>query len=570
MGITASIDISAEQRQLILALLNKYLPNTQVWAFGSRVKWTTRFNSDLDLVAFSSPQQDPQISALKEAFEESNLPFRVDLLVWDNLPENFQRNIQECYEVLVEAKKVEQGLGLKPNWLDMELGQFIELKRGYDLPKNNRETGSVPLVSSSGESDFHSVAKVSGPGVVTGRYGTIGKVFYIEEDFWPLNTTLYVRDFKGNDPLFVYYFLKTISYSDYSDKAAVPGINRNHLHKAQIRVPIDPFYQRELAQILWGFDKKIELNRQTNQTLEQIAQAIFKSWFVDFEPVKAKVAALNSLSPRERAGVRGKELAEQAAICAISGKTPEQLAQLNPLTLQQLKSTAALFPDALVDSELGEIPEGWVVSSIDDVCDFQNGYAFQSQEMSKSDIGAYKVFKMGGIKKGGGLNRDSTKDWYEKSKCEKLDRYVIKKGDLLMCMTDMKNNVALLGHTALMDVDNEYILNQRVGLLRTRNKHIANYPFLYILTNSDFFIEDLRSRANSGVQVNLSTKEIKETKFVLPDKNVHVEFDKVAVQLQEKIFSLEAEQDYLSELRDSLLPKLLSGEITLSNLDDAA
>lgn len=169
---------------------------------------------------------------------------------------------------------------------------------------------------------------------------------------------------------------------------------------------------------------------------------------------------------------------------------------------------------------------------------------------------------MGHIKKGGGLNQSGTKDYFEKEKSEKLGRYLIKKGDLLMCMTDMKNNVALLGHTALMDVDDCYLLNQRVGLLRSKNTQVANYPFLYILTNSENFIEDLRSRANSGVQVNLSTKEIKETKFILPSKSIHREFDSRVLNLWEQIFTLECEQTYLEELRDTLLPKLLSGELS--------
>lgn len=85
-------------------------------------------------------------------------------------------------------------------WRETSLGDIIELKRGYDLPQQLRTPGRIPLVSSSGVTDHHDVAKVRGPGVVTGRYGTLGQVFFIAEDFWPLNTTLYVRDFKGNDP----------------------------------------------------------------------------------------------------------------------------------------------------------------------------------------------------------------------------------------------------------------------------------------------------------------------------------------------------------------------------------
>ena len=134
-------------------------------------------------------------------------------------------------------------------WHETSLGEVIELKRGYDLPKRERIPGSVPLVSSSGITDYHAKAKVKGPGVVTGRYGTLGQVFFVRDDFWPLNTTLYVRDFKGHDPRFISYFLRTLDFSAYSDKAAVPGLNRNHLHQDIVRVP--PLgEQRAIARVL--------------------------------------------------------------------------------------------------------------------------------------------------------------------------------------------------------------------------------------------------------------------------------------------------------------------------------
>ena len=173
-------------------------------------------------------------------------------------------------------------------WRMTSLGEVVELKRGYDLPQRDRIPGSVPLVSSSGVTDHHAEAKVKGPGVVTGRYGTLGKVFYVEEDFWPLNTTLYVRDFKGNDPRFISYFLRTLDFFAYSDKAAVPGLNRNHLHQEVVRIPpLDE--QCAIAHVLGTLDDKIELNRRMNETLEAMARALYRSWFVDFEPVRAKM-----------------------------------------------------------------------------------------------------------------------------------------------------------------------------------------------------------------------------------------------------------------------------------------
>ena len=161
-------------------------------------------------------------------------------------------------------------------WIEGPLGSFIELKRGYDLPTQDRVPGPYPVVSSSGPSGWSNRPKVTAPGVVTGRYGTLGAVFYVKDDFWPLNTTLYVRDFKGNDPRFVSYFLRTFDFTAYSDKAAVPGVNRNALHESRVSFP-PLLEQRAIAGVLGALDDKIDLNRRMNETLEALAQLRFDS-----------------------------------------------------------------------------------------------------------------------------------------------------------------------------------------------------------------------------------------------------------------------------------------------------
>lgn len=133
-----------------------------------------------------------------------------------------------------------------------------------------------------------------------------------------------------------------------------------------------------------------------------------------------------------------------------------------------------------------------------------------------------------------------------------------------MCMTDMKGNVALLGHTALMNEDEKYIVNQRVGLLRPKNSVGIDYPYLYILTNSTLFIEDLRSRANSGVQVNLSTSEIRNTKIIIPDFQTNSAFDHAVKPFFLRLFNSQKENHSLRTIRDNLLPKLISGELEVS------
>lgn len=165
---------------------------------------------------------------------------------------------------------------MSDSWLNVKLGEILTLKRGYDLPTDQRDTnGSYPVVSSAGITGRHSVAKVQPPGIVTGRYGTTGEIFFLTEPFWPLNTSLYVMDFKGNDPRFVYFLLQTIDFSAFSGKTGVPGVNRNELH--QIPVLLPPLAeQRKIAAILSTWDEAIALTRQLIAALQRRKQALMQ------------------------------------------------------------------------------------------------------------------------------------------------------------------------------------------------------------------------------------------------------------------------------------------------------
>lgn len=165
-------------------------------------------------------------------------------------------------------------------WRNCKLGDVLTLKRGYDLPQQNREEGDVAVVTSSGITGFHSEAKATAPGVITGRYGTLGEVFYLEQDYWPHNTTLYVVDFKKTDPRFAAYFLRHILKSYQSDKAAVPGVDRKVLHDIDVRVPIDVGVQQKIAKILAAYDDLIENNKRRMVLLEEAARSIYEEWFV--------------------------------------------------------------------------------------------------------------------------------------------------------------------------------------------------------------------------------------------------------------------------------------------------
>lgn len=159
------------------------------------------------------------------------------------------------------------------SWTKKTLGNVVDLKRGFDLPASRRVDGDFPVYSSSGLTGTHDNCAVKGPCVITGRYGTIGKVFYSGGDCWPLNTALYSCDFKGNNPRYIFYLLQTVPWQEYATASAVPGINRNHVNTHEVTIP-DIETQRRIANILDGFTDKIALNNQINGYLAVQCEAI--------------------------------------------------------------------------------------------------------------------------------------------------------------------------------------------------------------------------------------------------------------------------------------------------------
>ena len=261
-------------------------------------------------------------------------------------------------------------------------------------------------------------------------------------------------------------------------------------------------------------------------------------------------------------------LPEQKAIAKVLTAFDDkiELLQAQNKTLENMAQT--IFKEWFGKYRIGdELPEGWRVGEFGEVIEFINGYAFKSKDLSKEPIdNAYKVFKMGDINKGGGFKPGKTKGYYPKSMSTKLNKYILKNGDLLMSMTDMKDAISLLGHTALMIYEDEYIVNQRVGLIRVKNDLNIEYPYLYLLTNNDDFIAGIRAGANSGVQVNLSTQGIKETEFIIADKETNKAFNNVVMPLFEKRKANSQMIKKLKKTRDTLLPKLMSGQVRVNNL----
>lgn len=159
------------------------------------------------------------------------------------------------------------------------LTDVITLQRGFDLPEAQRKDGSVPVVASTGIAGYHSEKRVDGPGVVIGRSGSIGGGQYITDDFWPLNTTLWVKDFKAHNPRFVYYLLRNIDFTPFNAGAGVPTLNRNHLDSLLVPA-FGPDQEKRIADILSAYDDLIENNRRRMALLEDAARHLYREWFV--------------------------------------------------------------------------------------------------------------------------------------------------------------------------------------------------------------------------------------------------------------------------------------------------
>lgn len=357
---------------------------------------------------------------------------------------------------------------------------------------------------------------MKGPGVVTGRYGTIGQVFYVDRDFWPLNTTLYVQDFKGNDPRFVSYMLRTVDFHKFSDKAAVPGVNRNHLHTARISLPPVP-EQVRIASLLQSFDDRIDLLRQTNATLESIAQALFKSWFIDFDPVRAKA----------------------------EGREPEGMDA----------ATAALFPSEFDQSALGLIPKGWMVSSISDMCvRVSNG---GTPSRSKPD------FWMGG-----------TVPWFKTG--ELFDGHLLRSTEHITLEAVASTSVKVLPrHTVLMAIyaaptvgrlgilTTEAAFNQACTGMVARPEIGPWFLFQSLFHGRDWF----NSRANGAAQQNISKAIVESYQCVRPPSVLLRTFDELARALYASAERNSRQAEALAQLRDTLLPRLISGKLRLPDAE---
>ena len=366
-------------------------------------------------------------------------------------------------------------------WKEVRLGDILNFRRGHDLPHSAMKPGNIPVAGSNGVIGYHDTATPIKPILTIGRSGNVGKPCFYEEA-WAHNTTLYVDDFKGNDPKFLYYLCQTMPFANFGGGSAVPTLNRNHIHPLETKIPVKVEDQRRIASILSSLDQKIELNNKINADLEEMAQAIFKNWFVDFEPFK-------------------------------NGK--------------------------FVDSELGMIPEGWKVGTLADIAEITMGQSPAGNSLNENREGM--IFYQGSSDFG--FRFPSIRVFTTEPK-----------------RLAVANSVLFSVRAPVGDINvakEECCIGRGVASIKSKYGH-DSYLF-YTMKSLHKLFDSFDGEGTVFGSINKKT--LSAIQILLPSDGIVEQFNNIASSFDDRIRSLSDENSRLSLLRDTLLPRLMSGEL---------
>jgi type I restriction enzyme S subunit len=262
--------LSDTQLDEIVALIGSYPEIEEAILFGSRAIGSYKEASDVDIALKGETVTAALAAKLKFDFEEDTyLPFFFDFVAYPTITsESLREHIEQKGVPIYRA-----------GWQECLLEDVAYFQRGHDLPKLDMLLGDVPVAGSNGIIGYHNLATTKGPGITIGRSGNIGTPKFYKNNFWAHNTVLFVKDFKGNDEKFVFYFLNTLDFQGFNAGSAVPTLNRNHIHEIPVKIPPLP-EQRAIASVLSSLDDKIDLLHRQNKTLETMAETLFRQWFV--------------------------------------------------------------------------------------------------------------------------------------------------------------------------------------------------------------------------------------------------------------------------------------------------
>jgi type I restriction enzyme S subunit len=392
-------------------------------------------------------------------------------------------------------------------WRTSTWGDEISLEYGKALRGHEAAHGRYRVFGSNGPIGWTDEYLASGPGVVLGRKGAYRGVAFSRNPFFVIDTAYYVVPRTQHDMRWLYYAIKHHKLGEIDDGSPIPSTTRAAVYMRQLDVP--PLHeQRAIAHILGTLDDKIELNRRMSETLEAMARALFKSWFVDFDPVRAKAEGHDPGLP---------------------------------------KAIADLFPSSLVDSELGEIPEGWEVRRLDEIARFLNGLALQKYPPAGRE--SLPVIKIAQLRSGvtGGADR-ATND---------LDSaYIVADGDILFSWSGSLECVLWAGGPGA--------LNQHLFKVSS-----TEYPRWLCYFAIHHHLNDFRriAAAKATTMGHIQRHHLSDAKLAVPPRPMPAAVDRVLSQLFEGIWLRRRELRILGDLRDALLPKLVSGELRVKNAE---
>ena len=389
-------------------------------------------------------------------------------------------------------------------WNQTTFGRFISIKRGYDLTSQERRAGDIPVYGAAGHNGFHDEVKAIAPGIVIGRSGgSFGQAHFVSKDFWPHNTAMYVTDFKGNDPDFVYYLLKILDFSSLNSGSAQPSLNRNFLYPIRISVPKTK-EQKSIGRALKQIDKKIALNNKINTELEAMAKLIYDYWFVQFDFPDANG------KPYKSSG--GKMVYNEA----LKREIPERWGVGNIMQLTQLlgggtpKTTMASFWG-------GSIPFFTPADASSGVFSLETKQNVTTEGLKSCSS---KLFKKGTI-------------------------FVTARG------TVGKINIASC----------DMAMNQSCYALQ--GKEGVGSTFIYFYANE--LIQYVKSKASGSIFKALVTNDFKFTELVIPPVEVIARFSNTVDANFNKLLLNGLENRELTKLRDWLLPMLMNGQVTVKD-----
>lgn len=536
------IDISPENWRIVRDILQRHVPDREVRAFGSRAKWTAKEFSDLDIAIIGDePMSISLMADMREAFQESALPFKVDVVDWAGITPSFRRVIEEKNVVLLTKTTPTKGWG-EARLDDLKAptkGAFAMGPFGSRIKAENFGSSGVPVIKGGNlNGDFldersfdflteEKAAELSSSEarrldlVITHR-GTIGQVGIIPETSkYPkyiasqsqLKLTL---DVNKVNPYFVYYFLRSPEGQHRllanTSQVGVPAIAQALTSVRNILIPYPPKpVQDEIVSVLRSLDERIALIRDTNATLEAIAQALFKSWFVDFDPVRAKAEG------REPEGV------------------PPEVAEL--------------FPSQFEDSEIGEIPKGWHAMRLDDVCEIN-----PSRRLAKNTISPYLEMSA--------LPTKGHRPDHPVPRAFSSGTKFINGDSLLARITPCLEN----GKTAFVD----FLREGEVGWGST--EYIVLRPkaplpdyWAYLLSRYEPFRQfAIQAMVGTSGRQRVEVSRLAQYLVGVPGSGIGEAFASLVEPLQQRIAANDDAAKSLSAIRDALLPRLMAGNISVA------